>query len=98
MECLLGAGIASMLHGHYGAKNEGDIVWLMCRWEFGDFYIHIHHWLWYTLILFISLVYPLPFGFFIYGWCVAGIIDGLQFRDWYCICGSTKKLKSVIDE
>jgi hypothetical protein len=91
---LSGAGLATGLHGRYGAQKEGDRVWLMCRWECDTFYVHIHHWMWYGLALFIMLIYsPIQIcflQFFIYGWCLAGIIHGLQFEDWYCIYGSMK--------
>lgn len=80
------------LHHCGGARREGDVVWLMMRWEFDEYVLHLHHWLiyWWLLTGLVVLYHRQPYPGWVLplavGWCLGGLLQGLRYADWYyCI-------------
>jgi hypothetical protein len=69
---------------HISGMNEGDKINRSLRFLIGDHYIHIHHWIWCSLLL----LFFLSIGFnsqFILGLLIGSIIQGLLYRDRFII-------------
>lgn len=67
-----------------GGKYEGDKIESSLRFAFGDYFFHLHHWL-YSLALIMALYYVDFSGIYAYGFLAGSVIQGFFYRDWYLI-------------
>lgn len=74
---LIGGFITSYyLYCIFGAKKTGDIVPFMLKFN----HIHIHHWIFMSVFLIISLYYKM--NSYMVGIFLGGICHGIQYNDW----------------
>lgn len=68
------------------ASEEGGYSPFMLKWQIGNNYIHIHHWMYY-LCAFLLLLWMSDFAGkdILLGLFAGGIIHGLTYSDWYKI-------------
>jgi hypothetical protein len=82
IQIFLGAIISYYLYSIFGAKKTGENVPLMLKYN----NFHIHHWIYFTLLLIIILQYNKTYiSSFIIGLLFGGICHGIQYKDWNII-------------
>ncbi len=85
---LLGLILGYLISDFFAGREAGDKLQYSLRFKIRGYYIHIHHWLYYSLVLIglalISFRNPL-----VYGLLIGTIVQGLHYRDrfifWYKI-------------
>ena len=74
---ILGFIISYQLYYKYGASKTGELVFGMLKFS----KVHVHHWLYCTILLIILWTLDISHPFFI-GLGFGGIVHGIQFSDW----------------
>jgi hypothetical protein len=74
---ILGFIISYQLYYKYGASKTGELVFGMLKFS----KVHIHHWLYCTILLIIFWTFDILHPFFI-GLGFGGMVHGIQFSDW----------------
>ena len=87
---VLGYFIQKLISGKY----EGDKIERSLRLSTGKYYLHIHHWIYYFLIIIILYVINF-YNPIIYGLIIGGIIQGLTYRDRFVIIYRKKDFKKI---
>jgi hypothetical protein len=65
-------------------KHEGSNIERSIRFNIKGYFIHIHHWIWCSVILIVLLVINY-YTFFILGVLIGSIIQGLLYRDRFVV-------------
>ncbi|MEK9184745.1 MAG: hypothetical protein AAB866_01090, partial [Patescibacteria group bacterium] len=65
-------------------KKEGEKLERSFRFAIKNYYIHIHHWIWCSLLLVLFLIIDFRNQFTL-GFLVGSIIQGLFYRDKFVI-------------
>ncbi len=65
-------------------KHEGDKIEHSIRFMVKGYYIHIHHWVWCSLLLILAVLISFH-NQLIIGFLVGSIIQGLLYRDRFTI-------------
>lgn len=68
----------------FAGKYEGDKIGRSWRPLIGNYYIHIHHWLWCSVLLLLLLLLNY-YTQFIVGLLAGSIVQGLFYRDRFVI-------------
>lgn len=68
----------------FSGKHEGDKIEKSLRLSIKNYYIHIHHWIWCSILLIIILIINLK-NEFIIGLLIGSIIQGLSYKDRFLI-------------
>ena len=90
VSAIAGYFVQKLISGKY----EGDKIERSLRLSTGGYYIHIHHWIYYSV--FILGMYL--FNFYspiVYGLFIGGIIQGLTYRDRFIIIYKKKDFKKI---
>ena len=75
-------------------KYEGDKIKRSFRFSIKNYYIHIHHWIWCSVLLVVFLV----IGFqnqFMLGLLLGSIVQGMFYRDRFVIFYKKDKFKQI---
>ena len=75
-------------------EKEGDKFERSFRFLTGDYYFHIHHWIWCLLLLIIFLVIGFR-GELILGLLFGSIIQGLLYRDRFVVFYRKDKFEEI---
>lgn len=79
---IVGAIIGFLFHFIFDGKKEGDNLHRSIRFLVGDYYVHLHHWLYSVVIVLVLYYFDWDFPF-VYGFLTGSIMQGLTYRDWY---------------
>lgn len=77
---IIGFGIFKLFSG----KREGNKIKRSFRFLVNGYYIHIHHWIWCTILLILLLIINFQ-NQFIYGFLLGSIIQGLLYKDRFVV-------------
>jgi Ni/Fe-hydrogenase subunit HybB-like protein len=91
---LFGILLGFMFWKLFAGKYEGDKIEKSFRFLVGNYYIHIHHWIWCLIILFVLIILNF-YNSFLYGVLFGSIIQGLGYRDWYYVFYRKDRQKSI---
>jgi hypothetical protein len=78
----------------FAGKYEGDKIEKSFRFLVGNYYIHIHHWLWCAILLLV-LFFISFYNSFIYGLLLGSIVQGLIYRDRFYIIYNKDKFNEI---
>ena len=84
MILLIGLVIGFLFWKLVSGKHEGDEIGRSIRFTLKNYYIHIHHWIWCSviLILLLAINYHNPL---IIGILIGSIIQGLMYKDRFVV-------------
>ena len=94
MTFIIGAVISFIFLRLVDGKKEGQKMKISFRFPVGDYYIHIHHWIWCSILFVILLIVKFQ-NQFIFGLIVGAIIQGLLFRDRFVVVYRKDKMKQI---
>lgn len=75
-------------------KYEGDKPERSIHFTIGNYFVHLHHWLWCLVILMILLILGLR-NHLLIGFLIGSIIQGLTYRDWYYVVYLKTRYKEI---
>ena len=81
---ILGAILAFLFWKTFAGKYEGDRPERSCRLLVGNYYLHLHHWLWSLILLIVILILQVEY-YILHGLLAGSVIQGLTYRDWYYV-------------
>jgi len=78
-------------------KHEGEKIERSFRFLVKGYYLHIHHWIWCTLLLLYLLITSND-NLFMFGLLIGSIIQGLQYRDRFIILYKKDRFTTIYSE
>ena len=90
----ISAAIAHIFWDLVAGKYEGDKINRSLRFRLGNYWIHIHHWLYSAIILLVLLTLGL-FNPILIGLSAGSIIQGLRYKDRFIICYHRKNFEKI---
>lgn len=84
LSVIIGIGIGYLFWSMVAGAYEGDKIERSFRIALGDYYLHVHHWLWSASVLIALFVIEVYNGV-VYGALLGSVVQGLQYRDWYWV-------------
>lgn len=78
----------------FSGKREGDKIERSFRILIRGYYLHIHHWIWCTLVI-IFLIITGYENLFVFGLLIGSIIQGLQYRDRFVVLYKKEQFNSI---
>lgn len=87
---IFGFAIASIFAG----RHEGDRPKRSLRFLIGREYIHIHHWIYCTLIVVLFFLIDI-FHPILYGFLIGAALQGFTYRDWHYVFYKKSAYKKI---
>lgn len=81
---IFGILISSTFLYFFAGKYEGDKIERSIRPKIGAYRIHIHHWIWASVVLIFCIIFEF-YHPFIFGVLIGFISHGLIYRDRFII-------------
>ncbi len=81
---ILGMLTSSIFLYFFAGKYEGDKIERSIRPKIGMYRIHIHHWIWSSVVFIFCIIFEF-YHLFILGILIGFILQGLMYRDRFII-------------
>ena len=94
MTLIIGLLIGYFFWKLFAGKHEGDKIERSFRFLIRGYYIHIHHWIWCTLLLMYFFITSYQ-NYFVFGILIGSIIQGLQYRDRFVVFYKKEKFNTI---
>ncbi len=78
----------------FAGKKEGDRLERSFRFLIKDYYVHIHHWIYCSVLLIVFLIINFQ-NQFVIGFLIGSIIQGLLYRDRFIIIYKKDKFEEI---
>jgi hypothetical protein len=75
-------------------KYEGDKIERSFRFNIINYYIHIHHWIWCSVVLVALLILNYQ-NMLIFGVLIGSIIQGLLYKDRFVVVYKKKDFEKI---
>ena len=87
---IIGFSIAMLVTG----RHEGDKPKRSLRFLIGKEYIHVHHWIYCSIILIVLFLSEI-FNPWIYGLLIGATLQGFTYRDWHYVFYRKSEYKKI---
>ncbi len=91
---LLGIVIGFLFWKIVAGKYRGDKLEKSFRFSVRNYWIHIHHWLWSSILIAVLFFLNIR-DLLLYGFLIGSIIQGLTYKDWYIIIYRKDKFHEI---
>jgi len=88
--------IAHIFWNLVAGRYEGDKINHSLRFRLGNYWIHIHHWLYSAIILLVLLMLRI-FNPILIGLSAGSIIQGLKYKDRFIVCYHRKNFEKIYE-
>lgn len=91
---LIGVVVGFLLWKLVSGKHEGDKLDRSIRFIINGHYVHIHHWIWCSLILLLLIVFNY-YNLLVFGILVGSIIQGLLYKDRFVVIYKKENFEKI---
>lgn len=97
LQIIIGVLLGFIITFLVAGRHEGDKPKRSLRFLIGKEYVHIHHWIYCSIILIVLFLVDF-YNPWIYGILIGAVLQGFTYRDWHYVFYRKSQYKKIYSQ